>query len=80
MNRTQIYIDDDQTARLDQRAAVEGISRSMLIRSAVDVYLSQEERNAAAWQSQWRKAIYGTAGIAPYLEEGAEYVEALRRR
>jgi predicted transcriptional regulator len=79
MNRTQIYLDDDQTVRLDQRAAAEGTSRSMVIRRAVDVYLSQEERDAAAWQSQWRKAIDGTAGIAPYLEEGTEYVEALRR-
>lgn len=79
MNRTQIYLDDDQTTRLDQRAAAEGTSRSMVIRRAVDVYLSQEKRDAAAWQAQWKKAIEGTAGIAPYLEEGAEYVEDLRR-
>jgi len=79
VNRTQIYLDDDQTARLDRRAAAEGTSRSMVIRRAVDVYLSREERDAAAWQAQWRKAIEGTAGIAPYLEEGAEYVEDLRR-
>jgi predicted transcriptional regulator len=79
MNRTQIYLDDDQTVRLDQRAAAEGTSRSMVIRRAVDVYLSQEERDAATWQAQWRKAIDGTAGIAPYLEEGTGYVEALRR-
>lgn len=32
-----------------------------------------------AWQSQSREAVEGTAGIASYLEEGAEYVEALRR-
>lgn len=78
MNRTQIYLDDGQTARLDKRAAAEGTSRSMVIRRAVDVYLSQEEREAAAWQEQWRKVIEGTAGIAPYLEDGAEYVEDLR--
>jgi hypothetical protein len=48
-------------------------------RRAVDVYLSQEERDAAAWQAQWKKAIEGTAGIAPYLEEGVGYVEGLRR-
>lgn len=79
MNRTQIYLDDGQTTRLDQRAALEGTSRSMLIRRAVDVYLSQEERDAVAWQAQWKKAIEGTAGIAPYLAEGTEYVESLRR-
>lgn len=79
MNRTQIYLDDDQTARLDERAAAEGTSRSMVIRRAVDVYLSQEEQDAAAWQAQWKKAIAGTAGVAPHLDEGAEYVEDLRR-
>jgi predicted transcriptional regulator len=79
MNRTQIYLDDDQTARLDERAAAEGTSRSMVIRRAVDVYLSREERDAAAWQAQWRKAIEGTAGIASYLNEGADYVEGIRR-
>ena len=80
MNRTQIYLDDGQTARLDERAAAEGTSRSMVIRRAVDVYLSQEDRNTAAWQAQWRKAIEGTAGIASYLEEGADYVEDIRSK
>ena len=79
VNRTQIYLDEEQTARLDERAAAEGTTRSTLIRRAVDVYLSQEEEDAAAWRRQWGKAIKGTAGIAPYLEEGAEYVEGLRR-
>lgn len=79
MNRTQIYLDDDQTARLDERAAAEGTSRSMLIRRAVDVYLSQQERDAAAWQAQWKEAVEGTAGIASYLEEGADFVDAVRR-
>ncbi len=79
MNRTQIYLDDTQTARLDERAAAEGTTRSMIIRRAVDVYLTQEEKDAAAWQEQWRQAIGKSAGLAPYLEEGAEYVEDVRR-
>lgn len=79
MHRTQIYLDQDQTARLDRRAAAEGTSRSKVIRRAVDVYLTQEKRDAAAWQAQWQKAIEGTAGVAPHLEEGAGYVERLRR-
>ena len=80
MNRTQIYLDDKQTERLDERAAAEGTSRSMLIRRAVDVYLSQEERDGAAWRAEWQKAIASTAGAATYLEDGAEYVEGVRRR
>jgi hypothetical protein len=43
------------------------------------VYLSQKEKDAATWQAQWKKAVDGTSGIAPYLAEGAEYVEDLRR-
>jgi predicted transcriptional regulator len=79
VNRTQIYLDDDQTTRLDRRAAAEGTSRSMVIRRAVDDYLSGGDADAATWQAQWQKAIEGTAGIAPYLAEGAEYVDDLRR-
>jgi predicted transcriptional regulator len=79
MNRTQIYLDNDQTARLDRRAAAAGTSRSMLIRRAVDAYLSKDEQDAAAWQAQWKSAIEGTAGVAPYLAEGADYVEDIRR-
>lgn len=80
VNRTQIYLDDEQTARLDERAAAEGTSRSMLIRRAVDIYLSQEEQDAVLWREQWERAVEGTAGIAPHLGGGADYVEDLRRR
>lgn len=79
MNRTQIYLDEDQRTRLDERAAAEGISRSTVIRRAVDIYLSKEEADAATWQANWERAIGGTAGIAPYLEQGADYVEGIRR-
>jgi predicted transcriptional regulator len=78
MNRTQIYLDDSQTARLDRRAAVEGTSRSKLIRRAIEIFLSQEEQDAAVWQEQWRGALEGTAGAAPYLDEGAAAVDDLR--
>lgn len=78
MNRTQIYLDADQTARLDERAAAEGTTRSTVIRRAVDVYLEQEERDVAVWQAQWREALEKTAGVAPYLGEGSEYVEEIR--
>jgi metal-responsive CopG/Arc/MetJ family transcriptional regulator len=80
MNRTQIYLDEEQTARLDERAAAEGTSRSMLIRRAVDVYLSREEQDALVWKEQWQRALDRTAGIASHLEEGAAYVEDVRRQ
>jgi metal-responsive CopG/Arc/MetJ family transcriptional regulator len=80
VHRTQIYLDEEQTARLDRRAAAEGASRSTLIRRAVDEYLTQEERDAATWRAQWERAVQETAGIASQLEEGSEYVESLRRQ
>ncbi|CAN5449515.1 hypothetical protein BH20ACT18_BH20ACT18_14210 [soil metagenome] len=75
MRRTQIYLDEDQAARLDGRAAAEGVTRSLVIRRAVDDYLEHDE---AAWRAQWDKAVRKTAGIARHLPEGAAYVEALR--
>lgn len=42
--------------------------------------MSQEDKIAAAWKARWREAIDGSAGIAPYLNEGAEYVEEIRRQ
>jgi predicted transcriptional regulator len=77
--RTQIYLDEEQTAKLDERAAAEGTTRSTLIRRAIDAYLAQELQDAAAWRKQWQEAVAETAGIAPYLEEGVEYVDNLRR-
>lgn len=78
MRRTQIYLDPDQAARLDERAAAEGSSRSTVIRRAVDAYLEQEDRDRAAWKDQWKKALEDSAGIAPYLGEGNEFVEDIR--
>jgi metal-responsive CopG/Arc/MetJ family transcriptional regulator len=77
--RTQIYLDEGQTAKLDERAAAEGTTRSTLIRRAIDAYLAQELQDAASWREQWQEAVAETAGIAPYLEDGVEYVDKLRR-
>jgi hypothetical protein len=41
--------------------------------------IEQGERNAAAWQVQWRDALEMSAGVAPYLEKGVDYVENVRR-
>jgi hypothetical protein len=39
----------------------------------------EEEREALAWQAQLWEAVSDSAGSAPYLEDGADYVEELRR-
>jgi post-segregation antitoxin (ccd killing protein) len=78
-SRTQIYLDERQTAELDERASAEGTNRSTLIRRAIDAYLAQEEQKATNWRQEWQEAVAEAAGSAPYLEDGAEYVEKLRR-
>ncbi len=78
MHRTQIYLEEQQATRLDERAAGEGVTRSTVIRRAVDEYLAQGQEDSAAWRKRWREAVAKTAGIAPALPEGAGYVERLR--
>lgn len=79
MRRTQIYLDDDQASRLDERANANGTTRSRVIRIAIDEYLTQDERDTAAWRTRWQEAVQKTAGAAPDLAAGAEYVESLRQ-
>jgi predicted DNA-binding protein len=78
VNRTQIYLPDEQTKRLDERAGAEGVSRSVLIRRAVAEYIARAERDPVAWRVRWREAVQQTAGVARHLPDGAGYVEGLR--
>ncbi|HVC08152.1 MAG TPA: CopG family transcriptional regulator [Solirubrobacterales bacterium] len=78
MKRTQIYLDDSQTSRLDEQASAEGVSRSTVIRRAVEEYLTHGEQDQATWRVLWSKALGDTAGIAPYLGDGESEVEELR--
>lgn len=77
MRRTQIYLDEDQAARLDERAAAKGTTRSHVIREAIDGYL-ERPLDRHEWRARWRSAVRATAGIAPYLPPGSEYVERFR--
>ena len=78
VKRTQIYLDEGQAARLDERAGADGTTRSELIRRAVDAYLGQPPE-AEEWRARWKAAIEATAGIAPYLPPGEEYVVELHK-
>ena len=42
MKRTQIYLDEEQDARLERRAAAVGVTKSALIRAAIDRFLSRD--------------------------------------
>jgi hypothetical protein len=46
---------------------------------ATKLDLPEELQDVATWRKAWREAVAETAGIAPHLEDGAEYVDSLRR-
>ncbi len=41
--RTQVYLTEEQRARLNERARREGLTMAQLVREAVDAYLSAED-------------------------------------
>jgi Ribbon-helix-helix protein, copG family len=49
--RTQIYLTDEQRARLNERARTSGLPMSQLIRDAVDSFLSDEDDVEATFGS-----------------------------
>ena len=50
--RTQIYLTDEQRARLRERARATGVPMSQLIRDAVDSLLSQDDDLEATFESR----------------------------
>ena len=48
MRRTNIYLDDQQTASLDRLAEQEGVSRAELIRQLLNRALTNADENRAA--------------------------------
>jgi hypothetical protein len=77
VKRTQIYLDEKQDDQLARRAAAEGLTKSALIRRAVDVYLDNggdEELRL----TRFKAAVEAVAGSAPDLPRGSLYVERLR--
>ena len=77
MKRTQIYLDDRQSAELRQRAAVRGTTASKMIREAIDQYLADPD-DTADRLARYRSALESAFGVAPYLAAGADYVDQLR--
>jgi hypothetical protein len=77
MHRTQIYLDDDQERQLVDRARQVGMTKSALIRDAIDAYLSPASGDDGALASL-RAAVLDAAGAAPYLPSGVDYVAELR--
>ena len=78
MKRTQIYIDEEQDARLALRAHAAGTTKSDLIRAAVAAYLAEPPDDAARLMA-FRAAVRATAGAASRLPPGSRYVDELRQ-
>lgn len=77
MKRTQIYLDEARSVDLARRAAAEGLTKSALIRRAVDEYLDNETDEELRL-ARFRAAVDAVAGTAPDLPQGSLYVERLR--
>jgi predicted transcriptional regulator len=74
MQRTQIYLSEDELARLDREAERTGRTRSRLIRDAINrAYSHQVDMD------EFERVLRESAGVlkgAPFT--GQEYVEAIR--
>ena len=76
MERTQIYLETAQMTRLDALAAQRGVTRSDLVRDAVDAFLHASGRASAARVEAVAAAVFGAwaddDGAAEMAEARAE--------
>ena len=75
VERTQIYLSGAQAAALDRESKRTGVTRSHLIREAIE-----EHYGLAADRERLRAALRETAGLwKDRTETGAEYVKRMRK-
>jgi hypothetical protein len=77
VKRTQIYLDDDQSRELAQRAAARGTTASKVIREAIDQYLAEPDDDDIRLR-RYRSALEASFATSPQLRDGASYVDDLR--
>jgi len=77
MKRTQIYLDEEQDRELGRRAVAEGLTKSAVIRRAIGTYLNGSDDHELRL-ARFKAALAATAGVAPALPRGSQYVERLR--
>jgi len=78
LKRTQIYLDEQHDRELARRAKATGVTKSELIRRAIDKLLAGPD-DADRRLTRFRRAVAAAAGRVPDLPEGRVYVERLRR-
>lgn len=79
VKRTQIYLAESQDVRLSRLAASSGVTKSTLIREAVDVFLEGPEKSANRLARFHAALEEVTQDPITSLPDGASYVEELRR-
>lgn len=79
VKRTQIYLDEDQNSRLSKRAEAAGVTKSTLIRQALDEFL-EGPLDEKARISRFLSAVDEIAKTPLDLPDGATYVEEIRAR
>lgn len=75
MRRTQIYITDEQSAKIQELASQKGVSQAQVIRQILDAGLETGDPEAEA-----RAAIIATAGILPDAPDWPEWQAWVRGR
>jgi hypothetical protein len=77
MKRTQIYLDAEQDAKLARRAIAAGVTKSTMIREAIDAYLASPDEAVAL--DRFRAALDDVATAPAAFADGGSYVERMRR-
>jgi predicted DNA-binding protein len=77
MRRTQIYLEEKQDARLAKRAAASGVTKSTLIRRAIDEFLEGPQDDSTRL-ARFRAAVDALAASPLDLPDGRAYVESIR--
>ncbi len=75
MQRTQVYVREDQAERITARAKERGVSRAEVIRQILDVALDLGDAEAEA-----RAAIVATAGILSEAPDWPAWQRSVRGR
>ncbi|MBV8195635.1 MAG: ribbon-helix-helix protein, CopG family [Candidatus Dormibacteraeota bacterium] len=72
--RTQIYLDPEQSDRLGRLARADGRTKSDLIREAIDMYLSSEDRDERRLE-RLKAAVHYFAEHPLDIPSSEEYVK-----
>jgi predicted DNA-binding protein len=76
VKRTQIYVDVEQDIRLGRRARAAGVTKSMVIREAIEAYLTTP--GAETELDRFHAAIDEIERTPLTFEDGRSYVERVR--